>query len=143
MAASPREWAEWEQSGVKSTGGRKFRPRSSNLLSPPPRSYPPPLFPLVRQSRKKRLNTSLSLMLSIVNARDFALDYFAGWFGEVTGHYRNLFFLAVVPTITGAFIFSLIHCVKDPLIESQQKRALVIPDQEKEIIFVYDRLTVV
>jgi len=67
----------------------------------------------------------------------------AGWLGEVTGHYRNLFFLAGVPTVTGAFIFSLIHCVKDPLIESQQKRALIVPDQEKEIIFVYDRLTVV
>ena len=73
----------------------------------------------------------------------FCCCFFAGWFGEVTGHYRNLFFLAGAPTIIGALIFALIHCVKDPLIESQQKRALVIPDQEKEIIFVYDRLTVV
>lgn len=61
----------------------------------------------------------------------------------MTGHYRNLFFLAGGPTVLGGFIFSLIHCVKDPLIESQQKRALIVPNQEKEIIFVYERLTVV
>lgn len=61
----------------------------------------------------------------------------------MTGHYRNLFFLAGGPTVLGAFIFSLIHCVKDPLIESQQKRALIVPNHEKEIIFVYERLTVV
>ncbi|KAJ7340121.1 hypothetical protein OS493_002847 [Desmophyllum pertusum] len=67
----------------------------------------------------------------------------AGWFGEITGHYRNLFFLAGAPTIVGAFVFSLMHCVKDPVIASQQKRALVVPNHEKEIIFVYDRLTVV
>ena len=40
-------------------------------------------------------------------------------------------------------MLSLIQCIKDPIIESQQKRALVIPTEEKEIIFVYDRLTVV
>lgn len=67
----------------------------------------------------------------------------AGWFGETTGKYRNLFFLAGAPTICGAVVFSLIQCIKDPIIESQQKRALVIPTEEKEIIFVYDRLTVV
>ena len=66
-----------------------------------------------------------------------------GWFGEITGHYRNLFFLAGAPTVLGAFIFSLMHCIKDPVIESQRKRAIVIPDNEKEIIFVFDRLTVV
>lgn len=67
----------------------------------------------------------------------------SGWFGETTGKYRNLFFLAGAPTICGAVVFSLIQCIKDPIIESQQKRALVIPTEEKEIIFVYDRLTVV
>lgn len=67
----------------------------------------------------------------------------AGWFGDVTGNYRNLFYMAGAPTIFGGFIFSLTRCVKDPVIESQQRRALVIPREEKEIIFVYDRLTVV
>ena len=66
-----------------------------------------------------------------------------GWFGEITGNYRNLFFLAGAPTILGAFIFSLVHCIKDPVISRQQKRAIVIPNHEKEIMLVYERLTVV
>lgn len=69
--------------------------------------------------------------------------FYTGWFGDVTGNYRNLFYMAGAPTILGGFIFSLTRCVKDPVIESQQRRALVIPREEKEIIFVYDRLTVV
>ena len=66
-----------------------------------------------------------------------------GWFGEITGNYRNLFFLAGAPTILGAFIFSLVHCIKDPVIARQQKRAIVIPNHEKEIMLIYERLTVV
>lgn len=67
----------------------------------------------------------------------------AGWFGEITGHYKNLFIMAGAPTVLGAFILSLTQCVKDPVIEKEQKRALVIPRDEIEMLLVYDRLTVV
>lgn len=69
--------------------------------------------------------------------------FLTGWFGEITGNYRNLFVMAGAPTVIGAFIFSLVHCIKDPVIESQRRKALIIPRDEKEMIFVYDRLTVV
>lgn len=67
----------------------------------------------------------------------------AGWLGEITGNYRNSFVMAGAPTVIGALILSLVHCIKDPVIESQQRKALVIPRDEKEMIFVYDWLTVV
>jgi hypothetical protein len=72
------------------------------------------------------------------------LHSFAGWLGDATGRYRNVFYLAGGPMLLGSLLFTLIWFFKRPDISPfvTPRRAVYLPGSDGEM-FVYERLTVV